>query len=134
MSAFSMPFQLSAQLCRASALSVSQMTTPLPRAGSCHLPICFIRLPLSVASCSAVILENTAYPSWIFPVWNCHVIMNVINRVHSFSANDNMTVKPEVLPRDAHRLRHDIISDIPVFMRYRRSSAVVRRSWELYRA
>src|SRR5439155_12610812 len=70
------PFQLSAQFATASALSDSQMTTPRPRARSCQRPICLMRLPLSAASCSGVILKNCEYPSWSLPWWNCQVIMN----------------------------------------------------------
>ena len=55
-----------------------QMTTPRPRARSCQRPICLMRLPLSAASCSGVILKKCEYPSWSLPWWNCQVIMNFI--------------------------------------------------------
>jgi hypothetical protein len=66
------------QFATASAPSDSQMTTPRPRARSCQRPICLMRLPLSAASCSGVILKNCEYPSWSLPWWNCQVIMNFI--------------------------------------------------------
>jgi hypothetical protein len=54
------------------------VVTGVHRIRSCQRPICLMRLLLSAASCSGVILENCESPSWSLPWWNCQVTMSFI--------------------------------------------------------